>query len=180
MLLKAPQSALLIIDVQTRLAPFIHQIDSVLQNCIWLAGVATRLEVPTVVTEHFPDKLGATADELKAVTTSAHYVEKKYFSAWADGALRDTKVAEREQIIMCGTEAHVCVQQTAIDLAALGKQVAIVHEASGSRKELDRDLAFERMRSYGIRIVSREMVAFEWLERGGTDDFREVCRDFIR
>jgi hypothetical protein len=77
-------------------------------------------------------------------------------------------------------DRHVCVQQTALDLRGAGKQVFIVAEASGSRAPANRDLAFERMRGHGIEIVSREMVAFEWLQRGGTELFREVNRDFIR
>ena len=64
--------------------------------------------------------------------------------------------------------------------ARAGKQVFIVAEASGSRDPANRDLAFTRMRGHGIEIVSREMVAFEWLQRGGTELFREVNRDFIR
>ena len=87
---------------------------------------------------------------------------------------------QRRQVIVCGTEAHVCVQQTALDLRWAGKEVFIVAEASGSREPANRDLAFARMRSHGIEIVSREMVAFEWLQRGGTELFREVNRDFIR
>ena len=98
----------------------------------------------------------------------------------ADGCLEHTAVAGCEQVILCGTEAHVCVQQTALDLRAAGKQVFIVAEAAGSRAPANRDLAFERMRGHGIEIVSREMVAFEWLQRGGTELFREVNRDFIR
>ena len=94
--------------------------------------------------------------------------------------MRGTAVEKQRQVIICGTEAHVCVQQTALSLRWAGKQVFVVADASGSRDPANRDLAFERMRGHGIEIVSREMVAFEWLQRGGTDLFREVNRDFIR
>ncbi len=180
MLMNPQQSVLLIIDVQEKLAPFIHGSERVAANCIWLAEVATRIGVPIVITEHFPEKIGHTLESLRAVTGEAHYVTKQYFSAQADGCLEGTKVSERPQVIVCGTEAHVCVQQSALDLRAAGKEVFIVSEACGSRDPANRDLAFDRMRDHGLDIVSREMVAFEWLQRGGTDLFRDVNRDFIR
>ncbi len=97
---------------------------------------------------------------VRAATTGAQSSGRRYFSAQADGCLEDTAVAGCEQVIVCGTEAHVCVQQTALDLRRAGKQVFIVAEASGSRDPANRDLAFTRMRGHGIEIVSREMVAF--------------------
>ncbi|MFA7606048.1 MAG: isochorismatase family protein [Rhodocyclaceae bacterium] len=180
MLMNRDKSTLLIIDVQTRLAPAIHDGQRVVERCIWLAGVANRMSVPVVVTEHFPDKIGATLDAVKAVTPDACYVSKQCFSGQAEGRLDATAVGERRQVVVCGTEAHVCVQQTALELRWAGKEVFVVADASGSRDPANRDLAFERMRAHGIEIVSSEMVAFEWLQRGGTELFRTVNRDFIR
>ena len=180
MLMNRDKSVLLIVDVQARLAPYIHDGQQVAEHCAWLAQVAERVGVPVVVTEHFPEKIGGTVEAVRAATAGAQYVGKQYFSAQADGCLEHTAVAGCEQVIVCGTEAHVCVQQTALDLRRAGKQVFIVAEAAGSRAPANRDLAFERMRGHGIEIVSREMVAFEWLQRGGTELFREVNRDFIR
>ena len=180
MLMNRDKSVLLIVDVQAKLAPFIHDGERVAAHCVWLAQVAARMGVPVVVTEHFPEKIGGTLDAVRAATPAARYVSKQCFSAQADGCLDGTEVEQRRQVIVCGTEAHVCVQQTALDLRWAGKEVFIVAEASGSREPANRDLAFARMRSHGIEIVSREMVAFEWLQRGGTELFREVNRDFIR
>lgn len=180
MLMNAEKSVLLIIDVQTGLAPAIHEGERIISNVTWLAGVAARIGVPVVVTEHFPDKIGYTDPRLKAVTPAARYVTKQHFSASADGCLSSTAVSECRQVVICGTEAHVCVQQTALELRWAGKEVFVVADASGSRDPVNRDLAFERMRSHGIDVVSREMVAFEWLRKGGTPLFREINRDFIR
>lgn len=179
-LMKADDSALLIIDVQAALAPSIHDGQRVTENCIWLAGVAERIGVPVVVTEHFPEKIGATVGELKTATQGARYVGKQAFSAWADGCLQDTDVAASPQVVVCGTEAHVCVLQTVLDLRAAGKAVFVVADAVGSREAANHQLALARMRDQGVQVVSREMVAFEWLQRGGTPLFREVHRQFIR
>ncbi len=180
MLMNRETSVLLVVDVQQRLAPAIHDGQRVAANCAWLARVAARVGVPVVVTEQIPEKLGGTVEEVRAATEGAEWVSKHCFSAQSDGCLASTAVDKRRQVIVCGTEAHVCVQQTALDLRWSGKEVFVVADASGSRDPANRDLAFERMRMHGIEIVSREMVAFEWLQRAGTDVFREVNRDFIR
>jgi len=182
MLMNREKSVLLIVDVQERLAPAIHDGQAVIDNCVWLAGVAARVGVPVVVTEHFPSKIGATVEAMRlaAVAADAQFVSKECFSAQADGCLKATALEGCRQVIVCGAEAHVCVQQTALDLRWAGKEVFVVADAAGSRDPANRDLAFARMRSHGIEIVSREMVAFEWLQRGGTELFREVNRDFIR
>ena len=180
MLMKSQESSLLVVDVQERLAPAVHQIEQVTANCIWLAGVAARMGIPMVVSEHCPDKLGPTLESVKAATTAAHYLAKQVFSVHGDHKLDGTAVAERPQVVVCGIEAHVCVLQTAIDLRAAGKAVFVVADACSSRTPQDRDLAFARLRNQGIEVVSREMVCFEWLERAGTDLFRAISREFIR
>ena len=182
MLMNREKSVLLVVDVQEKLAPSIHDGQRIAENCGWLMQVAGRVGVPVVVTEHFPEKIGATLPELRAMADAAggQVVSKQCFSAQGDGCLTPTVIEARRQVIVCGTEAHVCVQQTALDLRWAGKEVFVVADACGSRDPVDRDLAYARMRSHGIEIVSREMVAFEWLQRGGTDLFREINRDFIR
>ena len=86
----------------------------------------------------------------------------------------------RRQIVLTGTETHVCVLQTALDLLSLGKEVFVVAEAVGSRRLTDKELGLARLRQEGCRIVSWEMVAFEWLRQAGTDIFRQISREFLR
>lgn len=180
MLMTADKAVLLVVDVQERLLPAIHDGEAILANCIWLVGVARRLGVPVVVSEQYPAGLGPTAADLKAVLAEARFVEKTHFSCVSDGCLGGTEVEARRQVIVVGTEAHVCVQQTVLELRWQGKEVFVVADAVGSRKPLDKALALERMRAHGVDIVSREMVAFEWLRRSATAQFREINRDFIR
>ena len=77
-------------------------------------------------------------------------------------------------------ESHVCVLQTVMELLASGRQVFVVEEAVGSRRDSDKALALARMRQAGASIVSREMVAFEWLRKADSDLFREISRNFLR
>jgi len=180
MLMNRETSVLLVVDVQERLAPAIHDGQRVVDNCVWLARLAARLGVPVVVTEQLPDKLGPTLEAVRAVTAGAQYVPKACFSAHADGCLGGTALDNRRQVVVCGSEAHVCVLQSALDLRWSGKELFVVADACGSRDPANRDLAYARMRGHGIEIVSREMVAFEWLQRAGTDLFRGTNSDFIR
>lgn len=178
--MRRAHSALLVIDVQQRLAPAIEDGRSVVAHCVWLMRLAERLGVPVVATEHCPDKIGGSVEAILEASIGVQVCAKRMFSAVADGCLVGSAVHEREDIIVCGTEAHVCVQQSALDLAQAGKRVFLVADAVGSRRSLDRDLAIERMRAHGIDIVTREMVAFEWLDSGDDPLFGEINREFLR
>lgn len=180
MLIKAGHALLLLIDLQERLAPAIRDIDAVLRHNLWLVAVAQRLGVPVAATVQYPAGLGPMVPELTARIPAADVVEKIHFSAVADGCLEVLPGFSRRQVVLTGTEAHVCVLQTALGLLELGKEVFVVAEAVGSRRPEDRELALERLRQAGCRIVSREMVAFEWLHKAGSDVFREISREYLR
>lgn len=180
MLMDKAQSALLIVDIQERLMPVIDGGEAVVERAAWLCRLAGMLEVPMVLTEQYPKGLGATLGAVREHTAVAERVEKLCFSAAAEQALTGTALDGREQVVICGAETHVCVLQSAIELQRSGKQVFVVEEAVGSRSAHNKQLALQRMRDSGIAVVSCEMVAFEWLRRAGTAQFREVSRELIR
>ncbi len=180
MLIRPDNSLLLLIDLQERLAPAIHGIDAVLQHNLWLLEVAQRLSVPVAATVQYPAGLGPMVPDLTARIPAEQVVEKIHFSAVADGCLEPLPAFSRRQVVLTGTETHVCVLQTALGLLALGKEVFVVAEAVGSRRPDDKELALARLRQEGCRIVSREMVAFEWLHKAGTETFRQISREFLR
>ena len=180
MLIHVEHSSLLLIDLQQRLHPAIHEGEQVLEHSLWLTRVAQRVGVPVICTEQYPQGLGATLPALRALLPDSALVEKIHFSALAEGGMGVAAGGERGQFVVAGTEAHVCVLQTVLDLLDAGRRVFVVEEAVGSRRPSDKALALERMRRNGADIVSREMVAFEWLRRAGTEVFRQVSREFIR
>lgn len=180
MLIKADHSALLVVDMQGKLLTLVQDWQRILDNVVWLVRVAQKVGVPAMVTEQYPKGLGRTHPDLAALFAPASFAEKNHFSCVAAACLPGLPGAERRQVVVCGIESHVCVMQTALDLAAAGKEVFVVADAVSSRSAEDKRWALERMRHEGIRIVTREMVAFEWLHVAGTDLFREVSRDFLR
>lgn len=180
MLMRIDRSVLLLVDLQERLQPAIQEAEVVLEASVWLTKVAQRLGVPVICTEQYPKGLGPTMSTLRELLPDGCVLEKMHFSAVAEGGLFQLPGGDRAQFIVVGTEAHVCVQQTVLDLLDAGRRVFVVEEAVGSRRNGDKALAVARMRSHGADIVSREMVAFEWLRQAGSDLFREVSREFIR
>lgn len=180
MLIERDRSVLLVVDIQERLLPHIHEGQAVLDNAVWLVKVAQRLGVPAMVSEQYPKGIGPTVAVLRGLTFPEQVGEKLHFSCVAAKCLERLPGAERPQVVVVGTESHVCVLQTVLDLREQGKEVFVVAEAVGSRKPSDKELALARMRSHGIHIVSREMVAFEWLKQAGTDEFREISRQFLK
>lgn len=176
-------SLLLVIDMQEKLGPKIDAIDEVLLRNRVLLDVAVQLDVPVVFTEQYPKGLGGTYPDLLARAAGCDVAEKIHFDAVADNILMPVIERHgRSQIIVTGTEAHVCVLQTAMGLLRHGLNVRLVTDAVGSRRPADRDAGIVRLRDAGAMCVTTEMVLFEWLERAGTDEFRRalpVIRDLV-
>lgn len=173
--LAAETSVLVVVDLQEKLVPAIRDHGDVLERAEILMRAAGICGVPAVVTEHFPDKIGGTVPALMQAGVDPLVVPKIHFDACDEPRFVETMAAMgRRQAIVCGTEAHVCVLQTALGLKGLGYDVHVVTDASGSRRESDRETGYRRLAMSGVVPVTSEMVVFEWAARGGTDLFREL------
>ncbi len=139
MLIDASKSSLLIVDVQERLLPVMAAGNSVVERSKILLKAAKALDVPVAVSEQYPKGLGHTVEILSQEIGNAPVFEKSSFSCWRDEGLRKHFTAHhdggRPQVIIAGIEAHVCVAQTAIDLAQAGFGVFVVADAVSSRAE---------------------------------------------
>ena len=176
MLLSAPKSSLLLIDIQDSLLPAMSNSDQVIAKSQILLQAAETLGLPVTMSEQYPKGLGHTVAALK--TNTATIFEKLSFSCWRDGALKTHFInlheSSRPLVIVAGIEAHVCVMQTCIDLANAGFGVFAVADAMSSRKPESAALAFERMRTNDVQVVNTEMVVFELLKRAGTPHFKSL------
>jgi len=181
MLLQDEQCALLIVDVQEKLAPVINQRDQLISRMRWLGEIAKELSIPTVVTEQYPKGLGYTVNELSGVIENATVIEKMHFSSVQEPQFMEALDAlNAKQVVLMGMEAHVCILQTAVDLQLRGLQVFVVDDAVGSRRDNDKQVALARLRTLGIQVITTEMAAYEWLHRSGTDQFRHITKNWIR
>ncbi len=180
MLLKRERSCLLVIDVQERLMAAMNEGARLIANTALLVKAARRLGVPVLISEQYPKGLGPTLPELSAMAGSTSAVgepviTKMEFSCTeAPGYLDRLKATGRDQAVLTGIEAHVCVLQTALGLRTLGYPVFVVADAVASRRPDSVALALDRMREAGCSIVTTEMVVFEWLGRAGTPEFKEL------
>jgi len=173
-------STLLVIDIQERLFPKIINGKEVLETAIWSVDLAKKIGIPVLLTEHFPEKIGATPEILRSKVSEKDIVSKTYFSAVREGNLTKHFAEERKQVIVVGTETHICVLQTVLDLLDAGYEVFIVDMGVGSRTENDRTRGLERMQQNGAVVITRDMLVFEWLEKAGIDLFKEVLETFIK
>jgi nicotinamidase-related amidase len=180
MLIDASKSSLLIVDVQERLLPAMADGKGVLKQAAILLKTAKALDVPIAVSEQYPKGLGHTVDILNQEIGNAPVFEKTSFSCWRDDGLRKHFTAHhdggRPQVIIAGIEAHVCVAQTAIDLAQAGFGVFVVADAVSSRMEASVAVALTRMGQSGIEVINTEMAVFELLGKAGTPEFKTLSR----
>jgi len=180
MLIDARNSALLVVDVQGRLVPAIAGWQTLLDQIVWLIRVARRIEIPILACEQYPQGLGPTHPAVAAELPAGCIASKLHFSAVAGACHGFDQPGGPGQLVVCGMETHVCVLQSVMELLGSGRQVFVVNEAVGSRRDTDKALALARMRAAGASIVSREMVAFEWLRKADSDVFRDVSKNFLR
>lgn len=176
MILRAQESVLVVVDVQERLLPVIHDHARVVRNAGMLLKAAGALSVPVLVTEQYPRGLGPTVEAVRAcLPADAPVIEKITFASTGEPLFNAT-LAEfgRRQVVLCGTEAHVCVLQTALGLLEAGYGVHLVADAVSSRTPANHAAALDRLRAAGITIVTTEMVLFEWMERAGTPVFKVI------
>ena len=181
MLISPTQSLLLVIDIQQKLVPAVCQPQQLIDKTRWLMEIAKLLEVPTLISEQYPQGLGHTVDNLAELVDAERIFDKLHFSCAAEPECRARIEREqRRQIVICGMEAHVCVLQSATELLEQGFEVFVIADLVSSRAESDRLLALDRMRQLGIQVVSREMVAFEWMQKSGTESFRTISKNYLR
>jgi nicotinamidase-related amidase len=173
-LLSKDKSRLVLVDMQERIVPVIHECDSLTKNCETLIRAANLFSIPVSATEQYPKGLGPTVEPLASLITDPP--EKLEFSClnaltWADRANDDES---RFQVVVCGIESHVCVLQTVLDLLSSGFRVYVAADAVSSRKPTDKEFALRRMESSGAIITSTESVVFEWCERAGSPEFKQI------
>lgn len=175
-MLQPHDAILLVVDVQEAFRDRIHGWDALVERTGALARACRLLDVPVVVTEQYPRGLGATVEELADALAGADVVEKRSFSACgAEGFDELIASLGRRQVLLCGIEAHVCVHQTAVDLAARGLAVHAALDAISSQRPEDARIGEQRLLADGARASSVELALFELLRTSTAPAFRDVA-----
>ncbi len=167
-------SALVVVDVQEKLLNIMPRRAELIAGVLRLSGSARVLKIPVVVTAQYVKGLGPVCAEILEAAPGVAVIEKLAFSCCgSDDFVRAVKNLGRQRLIVCGIEAHVCVQQTVIDLMK-DYFVYVPADAICSRHRHDHKVAVERLRDCGAVITTVESVVFELLREAGTEQFKQI------
>lgn len=179
MLIQQQNSQLILIDIQQRLADVMQeQLKArAIHNSVILAQAAQKLATPTIITRQYPKGLGELVPEIQnAMPDDQTLIDKTSFSCCGVTPFTLALDKQRRQIIIAGMETHVCVLQTAHELAEQDYQVFVVEDAVCSRKELNHHNALQRLSQAGIIITNTESVLFEWLRDAQNEHFKAISQ----
>ncbi|WP_338809439.1 isochorismatase family protein [Neisseria leonii] len=165
-------TACLVVDIQTRLCPALHQAEAMTANSLTLLQGLTALNVPVMITEQYPKGLGNTVPEIAELLPAAPVAEKTRFSALTDET--EHFLLGKQHVILIGAESHVCMLQTVLDLRERGFHVWIPFECTTSRNPANRDNALTHMRQAGAVVSNVESILFLLLQDAKHPAFKTV------
>ncbi|MBN1599639.1 MAG: hydrolase [Bacteroidales bacterium] len=166
-----------VIDIQEKLLPSIHQHDEILKNSLKLIKGLKVMQVPIVVTQQNTKGLGSTVEVINQAIGNFSYIEKVTFSCYREPAfIRVLNRIGKRNVIIIGLEAHICILQTTLDLLYNNFNPVIVEDCIGSSRETDKKVAVWRMRDVGSVITTSESMLFELCREAGTDEFKEILK----
>jgi len=174
--------AIVVVDVQERLAAAMVRREQVVARSALLARVAAIVGCPIIVTRQYPRGLGGVEPELMEVLEQlaseggdVHTVDKLSFDCFGESAFCETVAqVRRGQLVLCGMETHICVSQTALAALREGFDVHIAGDACCSREMECHELALGRLSHAGAAITTAESVAYELVGCAGTDEFKAL------
>ncbi len=176
-ILRKENTALVIVDVQEKLLPYVQKKDEVVANIQMLIKFAHIMHIPVILTEHYPKGLGVTVPEIKEVLEKYEPKEKVIFSCY--GSLDFTEKLKElgiKRFMIAGIESHICVQQTTLDAMNAGYEVHVISDAISSRTKHNYKIGIKKMKHFGAIISSTEMAMYEIMERADTPEFKEVLK----
>jgi nicotinamidase-related amidase len=175
-LLQSGQVALVVVDVQDAFRPAIADLDSIAQRIATMVQAANLLKIPVLVTEQYPQRLGRTVKEiLDVLPPDLRIVDKTAFSCCGASAFMDQLAATKaRQVLVCGIEAHVCVNQTVHDLLARDYQPHLLLDCISSRTRENRQIGIDKMRASGAIPSSVELALFELMRDAKHEQFKAV------
>ena len=169
------RALLLVVDVQEAFRPHIDDWTPLVAHCDALIRGCRALDVPVIVTEQYPQGLGPTIPELDEALTGVDRIEKRAFSSLgAPEVVARLDQYGRDQVVVCGIEAHVCVQQSVADIRRSGRQAHVALDAIASRTASSREVGVRRMRAAGMVPSGVELALFEMLESAEHPAFKAV------
>jgi len=167
-------NALLIIDVQEKIIRAIFNKDSITKNIKKLINAYQILEENIFVSEQNPFKLGTTIPELLPKTGFKRFEKMEFSLANIQEFLKELKNKKITNLIVCGIETHICIQQTVLDFLQKGFEVILISDSMGSRNRIDHEIALQRMTQSGAILTTTESIIFELCKTADRKEFKEI------
>jgi len=175
--LEAEHCALIVVDIQEKLLPPIFQKEQLVKNSQLLIRLAGILKIPTLMTTQYARGLGNTVPEIASLLPGTDPIDKQMFSCFGSDAfcsLLKRLPGNRNTLLLCGMESHICVMQTALGALREGYIVHVASDGVSSRTEWNWKIGLERMRAAGAILSSTEMIIYELLRSSGAPAFKEL------
>ena len=175
--LEAEQCALIVVDIQTKLLPPIFQKEQLVRNAQLLIRAAGILKIPSLISTQYAKGLGGTVPEVASLLPETEAIDKLMFSCFGSDAfcaLLKRLPGNRNTLLLCGMESHICVAQTALAALREGYLVHVASDAVSSRTEWNWKIGLERMRAAGAVLSSTEMMIYELMRSSGSAAFKEL------
>lgn len=170
-------SALVLVDVQGKLAQAMHNREALVDNLRRLVKGAQTLGLPILWAEQNPAGLGPTIPEIAELLPGRKPVSKFSFSCCGcEPFMKELEALKRKNLFIAGIEAHVCVYQTAADLVNLNYRVEVIADAVSSRTDANRQIGLEKSKEAGAGLTSTETLLFELLKIAKGDQFKEIIK----
>ena len=169
--------ALVVIDLQGKLAQLMHDKDNLFKNTAILVRSANILDIPIIWCQQVPKALGPTIPEIADLLEGVEPINKASFSCDGDDSFKEKLFAlGKKQILLTGIEAHICVYQTARNLQIKGYEPTVIADAVSSRTMENKHIALNRLAHESIAVSSTEMTIFELLKTAKHPNFREIAK----
>jgi len=175
-MITSDQAILVIVDVQGKLAQLMADKTSLFENLQRMIKGFNALDLPIILLEQVPDKLGPTISEIGTLLPDLTPIEKSSFSCMGcDDFKAVLESSGRKHVVLVGIEAHICVYQSAAQLLDAGYEVSVISDAVSSRTVENRNIGIQQMNQLGAKISSVEMLLFELLQHAKAPAFRDIA-----
>ncbi|GLS92055.1 hydrolase [Psychromonas marina] len=174
-MLNPHNTGLIIIDVQGKLVSAMHESDSLLRHIEVLIKGCQLLNLPIIWLEQNPQGLGPTVIELSELLTTQQPITKHSFNGCDNrDVIEAIKATGKQQWLVCGIEAHICVYQTCRGLLAEQYEVEVVQDCISSRSQTNIELALGKLQRCGLGVTNVEMCLFELIKDSREQAFKQL------
>lgn len=176
--LQISKTVLFICDIQEKFRPVIHRSETIISRSAFVNEFCKQLSIPRITTEHYIKAFGSTVSDISirdhSETQPSYIFQKSKFSMMTEEVTNSFSLLNRNQVLLCGIEAHVCVLQTALDLLETGADVFVVCDAVSSQRPHDRAVALKRLEAAGCVLTTSESALFELMNTSEHPNFKAL------